>query len=114
MKKFFSSLRRLWQEARNRRRYAEIIHPKCIRNMATDLAKLVQMSLCRGHMSRTEAQYLQDLQKEMEKLINLTENTSFCNLSAHRRVTLYYNLQRSHEKLLASIQNTDAPTTRIQ
>ncbi len=114
MKKFFSYLRRLWQEARNRHRYATIINPACIKNMAEDLSQLIQMSLCRGHMSHNEAQYLQTLQREMEKLINLTENTSFRNLSAHKRVSLYYNLQRSQEKLLTSIQSTDAPTTRIQ
>ncbi len=114
MKKFFSSLRQLWQEVRNRRRYAAIIDPAHIRSTAQDLVKLVQMSLCRGHMSQEEAQYLQTLQKEMQKLINLTEVTSFRRLPAQRRVTLYHNLQRSHEKLLEAIQNTDAPTTRIQ
>ncbi len=79
-----------------------------------NLCQLVQMSLCRGQMSQEEAQYLQVLQKEMEKLITLTENKSFRYLPAHRRMTLYYNLQRSQEKLLASIQSSDAPTARIQ
>ncbi len=114
MKKFFSSLRKLWQEAHKRRRYASIIEPSCIGNMAKDLANLVQMALCNGHVSQDEAQYLQQLQIEMERLIALTEQSAFRRLPADRRVTLYYSLRRSHEKLLTSIQGTDAPTMRIQ
>ncbi len=114
MKKLFSPLRRLWQEAVKRRRYASIIDPTNIGNMAKELAHLVQMALCNGHIPHQEAQYLQQLQSEMEKLIALTENTAFRNLSADRRVALFYSLKRSHEKLLTSIQGMNTPTTRIQ
>ncbi len=114
MKKFFSHLRKLWQEAVKRRRYASKIDPVRIGNMAKDLAQLVQMALCQGRISQDEAQYLQQLQKEMERLIALTEKTAFRNLPADRRVTLFYSLKRSHEKLITSIQGSDAPTTRVQ
>ncbi len=114
MKKLFSKIRRLWQEARKRRIHATIIDPARIGNMAKELVHLVQMALCNGNIPQEEAQYLHQLQKEMEKLIALTEKAAFKKLPADRRVTLFHSLQRSHEKLLTSIQGTDAPTTRIQ
>ncbi len=114
MKNFFASIRQLWQEAQNRRRYAAIIDPTCIGNMAKELTQLVQMSLRWGQISNEEAQYLQQLQIEMERLITLTQQSAFSKLPAYRRVTLYHSIQRSHEKLIDSMQNTDAPTTRIQ
>ncbi len=114
MKKFFLNFRKLWQEAVKRRRYSDIIAPALIGNMAKNLAQLVHMALCNGHIVHEEAHYLQQLQKEMEKLIALTEKAAFKNLPADRRITLYHSLKRSHEKLLTSIQRIEAPTTRIQ
>ncbi len=114
MKGFFLTMRLMWQEARKRHQYRAMIHPKCIGEAANNLASLVHCMRYQGYFSLEEAQKLQILQSEMEKLILLTEETSFTRLSADRRMALYASIHRSHEKLLTSIQGSQSPTVRIQ
>ncbi len=114
MKSFFLHIQFLWQETCKRRRYGHLIHPKIIAKMAESLVYLLESVRCQGFFSAEEVQHLHKLQSEMEKLILLTEETSFARLSADRRMALHASLQRSYEKILTSIHGSQSPTTRMQ
>lgn len=114
MGKLFSSIARLWQELRKRHRYASQIAPRCINGMALELAGLAAQAQVHILLSSVEAHHLRLLGDEMQQLSRMTELPEFCRLSADRRMALYDSLQRSREKLLASIQSTQAPTARMQ
>lgn len=114
MGKLFSSIARLWEELCKRRRYASQIAPTCIGSMALELARLAEQAQVHVTLSSAEAVHLQMLGDEMRQLNGMTERPEFCRLSADRRLALYDSLQRSREKLLASIQSTQAPTARMQ
>ena len=114
MGKLFSGLSRLWRELCKRRRYASLIAPDNIGDMALELARLADMAQLHAALSQTESRHLQQLGEEMRQLNRMTGLPEFCRLSADRRLALYDSLQRSQEKLLASIQSTQAPTARMQ
>lgn len=110
----FSALVRLWKEFRKRRQYAHLIAPASIGRMAEELVHLAELAECNSHLSSAELQHLLQLRGEMKHLITITEKAEFLRLSAERRLALYDSLQRSQEKLLTSIQSTQAPTARLQ
>ncbi len=114
MLKIVSTLRNFWEERRKEKRYATIIAPEKIGEEAQRLLHLVELSLCNGHLSGSEAHHLQSLQDEMGKLILLTEKDEFRRLSVDRRLSLHESLQRSQEKLMFSIQRAEVPTARMQ
>lgn len=114
MGKLFAGIARLWEELRKRRRYAAKIAPHCIGDMALELARLAEQAQVHVTFPSAEARHLQMLSDEMRQLNLLTEKPEFWHLSADRRLALYDSLQRSREKLLASIQSTQAPTARMQ
>ena len=114
MGSIFSGLARWWQEYRKRRRYAALITPEHIGGMAKDLAHLAYLAQQHASLSPQEARHLAQLTEEMRHLHAMTEKTEFCRLPADRRLALCDSLQRSQEKLLTSIQSTQAPTARMQ
>lgn len=114
MGKLFSGMARLWRELCKRRRYASVIAPRHIGEMALELARLAELAQVHAALSSAEARQLQSLGDEMRQLNHMTTLPEFCRLSADRRLALYDSLQRSQEKLLASIQSTQAPTARMQ
>ena len=114
MGSFFSGIARIWREMCKRRRYASLIAPGNIGSMAQELAHLADMAQRNAHLSHSEARHLHNLGEEMRQLCQMTEKPEFCRLSADRRLALYDSLMRSQEKLLTSIQSTQAPTARMQ
>lgn len=114
MRGFFSGLAKLWREFRKRRRYAAVIAPDAIGRMAQELSHLAELARRHADLPDAEARQLLNLRDEMRHLTKLVEKPEFCRLPAGRRLALHHSLQRSQEKLLASIQSTHAPTARIQ
>ncbi len=110
----FSALRDFWKNCLRKRRNARIVAPEKIGKQAQNLIHLVELSLCNGYLSGSEAHHLQALQDEMGKLIILTERDEFQRLSVERRMSLLESLQRSQQKLIVSIHGAEAPTERMQ
>lgn len=114
MRKMFHNVILVWKELRKRHRHAQDISPETICRLADDLAHLAELAERSIPLSRNEACHLHALQEEMRSLADMTERPEFCRLSADRRLALNESLQRSQEKLLASIQATYSSTEKVQ
>ncbi len=114
MLRIFTTIKNYWEKRRQKKRFAAMLAPEYIGSEAQRLLHLVELSLCNGHLSGSEAHHLQSLQEEMSKLILLTEKEEFRQLPEERRRSLHESLLRSQEKLIHSIQRAEAPTARMQ
>mgnify|MGYP001088803540 CR=1 FL=1 len=114
MRKLLHNVALVWKELRKRHTHAREISPETIRRLADDLSHLAELAERNVPLSRNEACHLHTLREEMRSLADMTERPEFCRLSADRRLALNESLQRSQEKLLASIQAAYSSTEKVQ
>lgn len=114
MRKLFHNAALVWRELRKRHQHAREISPETICQLADDLSHLAELAERSIPLSPHEACHLHALREEMRSLADMTERPEFCRLSADRRLALNESLQRSQEKLLASIQAVYSSTEKVQ
>ncbi len=103
-----------WREFVKRRKNADAISPRTIRNMANELEHLAELTSYSQLLSGREARHLHSLREVVRNLKQMVDEPQFCRLSADRRLALHHSLQNSRQKLLDSIQAAESPTERIQ
>jgi len=114
MARFWRRIALFWHEFRSCRKYGASIRPDTIRAKAEDLGHLAELAGRSIALTEAESLHLAQLEREMRSLVQMTRQTSFCNIPAEKRRDLHDSLAQAREKLLDSMQNACLASEKTQ